>query len=171
MGVDLFGTPLGGLGMFSALKNAGTGTYGQFGEVFAKTLRFGMIDNGIVVLSGFAGNRLEDKIAKLTGIKGIGTILGAAVGNAISDGVAGLPEGKEAAKGYFFGALLPIAPLGAAIIYAKAKGQKGDLSKETKMMVGGLTAAMIAFAVFRRSRNRKAVNPQAAAPPPPSPTT
>ena len=170
MGVDLFGTPLGTLGMFGALQNAGTGTYGAMGEVMARTMRFGLIDNGIVVLAGFAGNRMEKQIAKITGVKGMGTIMGAAVGNAISDGVAGIPEGKEAAKGYFYGALLPIAPLLAAIAYHKVKGYKGDLSRDAKMAVGGLTAAMIAFAVFRRHRNRNAAAPAiASAPAAPAP--
>lgn len=161
MGSDLFGSPLGSLGMFGALKNAGTGSYGAMGDVFARTLRFAVIDNGILVLSAIAGYSLDDKIAKVVGVKGYGALIGASVGNAISDGVAGLPEGKEAAKGYFMGAMLPVVPILAAVAYQKKKGGK-EIDRDTKLVLGGLSVIMLAWAVFRRQRNRKNANGQVA---------
>ena len=46
------------------------------------------------------------------GVPGYGVLVGATVGNAVSDGLAGIPEGKAAALGYFAGAMLPVLALG-----------------------------------------------------------
>lgn len=86
---------------------------------FIKYARFGIIDNALLVAMTLAGVSLEDKIAKAVGVKGYGALLGATIGNAISDGVAGLPEGRNAALGVTAGALLPALPIFVAMLLKK----------------------------------------------------
>lgn len=92
---------------------------GALSSEFLRSFRFGIIDNALLVAMTLAGVSLEDKIAKAVGVKGYGALLGATIGNAISDGVAGLPEGKSAALGVTAGALLPALPIFAAMLMKK----------------------------------------------------
>lgn len=87
---------------------------------FGRTFRFGLIDNSVLVLAALFGLSLEDYIAEKVGVPGYGVLIGATVGNAVSDGVAGLPEGREQALGYFLGAMLPVLPLAVAMSTKRA---------------------------------------------------
>ena len=126
-----------------ALWNGAT-SYGEsIGVSFA---RFGIIDNALLVAMTLAGVSLEDRIAKLVGVKGYGAIVGAALGNAISDGVAALPEGRQAALGVTLGALLPVAPL------AIAMGMKKPLKGNTSKALLASSVALLALAFIAKKK-------------------
>ena len=76
---------------------------------------FGVIDNGILLLCLAAGVELDDMlpIPRRFRSKGAGAAIGAVVGNAISDGVAGLPMGLGPALMVSLGCLsvLVVLPL------------------------------------------------------------
>ena len=75
---------------------------------------FGMIDNGVLVFGAIAGFSFEDlindKISKFniqTRIKGLSSsLLGAGIGNAISDFLGGFCVSPEMAIGSFTGCML-----------------------------------------------------------------
>ena len=114
------------------------------GSDFVKYGKFGIIDNGILVISALAGFSLDDLIAKYVGVEGYGALVGAVVGNAISDGVAGLPEGRQASIGVFLGALLPAIPVGVAMAL------KRPLDRKTSLALGAVSSVMLVFAFMRR---------------------
>lgn len=65
---------------------------------------FGVIDNGVMLLSATLG------IEFMPNRKGIGALIGAGIGNAVSDFFAGLGEGGlEFALGTFIGCLACLA--------------------------------------------------------------
>lgn len=107
--------------------------------------RFGVIDNGVLALSALAGFSLDDIIAKKVGVKGWGALVGALVGNAISDGVAAAPEGGRAATAVTIGALLPIIPV--AIAMKMGKAPKG----KTAWAVGAASVVLLALS-FSQAR-------------------
>ena len=107
---------------------------------FVKYARFGIIDNALLVAMTLAGVSLEDKIAKMVGVKGYGALLGAVIGNAVSDGVAGLPEGKSAALGVTAGALLPALPIFIAM------GMKKKVKGTTHKALLASSVALLALA-------------------------
>ena len=58
-----------------------------------KPLQFaGAIDNSLLVISLCVGFSLDAVIAKRIGARGYGVLIGASIGNCISDGIAALPE-------------------------------------------------------------------------------
>jgi len=125
---------------------------GQFGEYdgwreeywqdeeFSRNFQFGIIDNGLLVAMTLAGVSLEDQIAKAVGVKGYGAIMGAAVGNAISDGAAALPQGTKAAAGVTLGCLAPVIPL------AVAMAMKKEIKGTTRNMLLASSAALLLYA-------------------------
>ena len=114
---------------------------------FKRAFRFGTIDNGVLVSSTLIGLSLDDYIADAIGVPGYGALVGATVGNAISDGMAGIPEGRSAALGYFTGALLPAVPIAIAMLMKK------EPSGMTKKVLVGASLAMVILA-FVRKNNR-----------------
>lgn len=118
---------------------AGWEDYAQ-DEGFQKNLQFGIIDNGLLVAMTLAGLSLEDKIADAVGVKGYGAIMGATIGNAVSDGVAALPQGYKAAAGVTVGALLPVAPLAVAMFMGK------QIEGTTRNVLFASSAALLAYA-------------------------
>jgi hypothetical protein len=111
-------------------------------ETVMRNVQFGIIDNGLLVAMALMGLSLEDYIAEKVGTKGYGVLLGATIGNAFSDGVAALPQGKKAAASVTAGALLPVLPiLGAVALKKQPKGM-------TKNVLIASSAAMLAFAFF-----------------------
>jgi len=94
---------------------------------FQRNFQFGIIDNGVLVLFTLLGFSLEDKIAAKVGVAGYGPIMGATVGNAFSDGIAALPQSKEAAAAVTLGALAPVIPF--AISMGMRKAIKGTTQK------------------------------------------
>lgn len=119
-------------------------------DEFARNVQFGLIDNGLLVAMALAGISLEDYIAKKVGVPGYGVLLGATLGNAVSDGVAALPQGTKAAGGVTLGALIPVIPLGIAV--AMKKPPKGT----TKNVLLGASAAMLAFAFLSKRLKKSA---------------
>lgn len=119
-------------------------------EDFARNFQFGIIDNGMLVAMSLMGLSLEDYIAEKVGTKGYGVLLGATIGNAVSDGVAAYPQGMKAAAGVTAGALLPVVPLGIAL--ALKKQPKGM----TKNVLLASSAAMLAFAFFGKKLRQSA---------------
>ena len=83
-------------------------------------LFFGIVDNGILLFGGIVGFSLEDLINRglsyilrkrnytlVTRVKGLsGTLLGAGIGNAISDFFGGWCIGWQMAWGSFLGCML-----------------------------------------------------------------
>lgn len=112
---------------------------------FKRAFRFGIIDNAVLVGFTLAGLSIDDYIADAIGVPGYGALVGATVGNAISDGLAGIPEGRSAALGYFTGALLPGVPIAVAMLMKK------ELSGTTKNVLIGASAAMFALAFIRKN--------------------
>jgi hypothetical protein len=109
-------------------------------ESFQKNLQFGIIDNGLLVAMTLAGVSLEDQIADAVGVKGYGAIMGATIGNAVSDGVAALPQGYKAAAGVTAGCLLPVVPLGIAMFMGK------EIKGQTRNVLFASSAALLAYA-------------------------
>ena len=70
---------------------------------------FGLIDNGIMLIGAFFGLHLETLLPR-TLKRGLGAVIGAGIGNAISDFCGGLGEGNfRFAIGTFIGCLLALA--------------------------------------------------------------
>jgi len=119
--------------------------YGDYGGVMADSFRFGVIDNALLVAMTVAGFGLDDWIAKRVGSRGYGPIMGAAIGNALSDGIGDfVARGSKAAIGVTAGALLPVVPL----IWAMT--QKKALTGTTKNLILGGSLAMFALTFIRR---------------------
>ena len=119
-------------------------------ETIMRNLQFGIIDNGLLVAMALMGLSLEDYIAEKVGTEGYGVLLGATIGNALSDGVAALPQGKKAAASVTAGALLPVLPiLGAVALKKQPKGM-------TKNILVASSAAMLAFAFFGKNVRKEA---------------
>lgn len=116
---------------------------------FKRAFRFGVIDNAVLVGFTLAGLSIDDLIADAVGVPGYGALVGATVGNAISDGLAGLPEGRSAALGYLTGALLPGVPVAVAMLMRK------ELSGTTKNLLLGASVAMFALAFVRKGTKTK----------------
>jgi len=117
-------------------------------EEFQSFFRFGLIDNGFLVISALAGFGIEDGIAAKTGASGFGPILGATVGNALSDALAAAPEGRNAVAGVFAGAMLPVLPIFAALAMRK------PLEGATGKTVGVASLAMLIWGFTNRSGRR-----------------
>ena len=120
-----------------------SGSYGD--ATISRWSRFGMVDNSVMLLSTMAGFALDKKIAAhLGGSTGYGPIAGALIGNAISDGVAALPEGPKAAMSVAAGALLPLAPVAVAAYLKK------PLKGKVAWAVGGTVGLLLLFS-FRKT--------------------
>lgn len=107
-------------------------------------VRFGVIDNSVIVVSALAGISLDKAIAQRVGTKGYGPLVGALVGNAIGDTIAALSQGVRPAASVFAGAMLPVIPVAAAIYLKK------PLKGSTAVAVGTATALLLAFAYRKR---------------------
>jgi len=69
---------------------------------------FGLIDNGIMIAGAFYGLSIEKVLPKKYQV-GLGAIIGAGIGNAISDFCGGLGEGNlELAFGTFIGCIIAL---------------------------------------------------------------
>ena len=113
-------------------------------EDFTRNFQFGIIDNGLLVAMTLAGVSLEDRIADAVGVSGYGAIMGATIGNAVSDGVAALPQGYKAAAGVTLGCLLPVLPLAGAMVMKK------EIKGTTRNVLLGTSAALLAFAFLSK---------------------
>ncbi len=71
-------------------------------------ITFGLIDNGIMIAGAFYGLSVEKILPKKYQV-GLGAIIGAGIGNAISDFFGGIGEGNlELAIGTFIGCVLAL---------------------------------------------------------------
>lgn len=69
---------------------------------------FGLIDNGIMIVGAFFGLSIEKILPKKFQV-GLGAVVGAGIGNAVSDFAGGLGEGNiELAIGTFIGCILAL---------------------------------------------------------------
>jgi len=123
------------------------GALGGLSPDFIRFARFGIVDNALLVGMMLAGVSFEDKIAKKIGASGYGPVLGATIASAISDGVAGLSEGRSAALGVTAGALLPVLPIVVAMLAKKPL--KGNTQKA--LLASSVALLALAF-VGKRSR-------------------
>ncbi len=125
-------------------------SYGALGGSdgdFMKFFKFGIVDNGLLVIMTAAGVGLDSYIAKKLKVpKGWGPLIGASVGNAISDGAAGMADGGKAAVGVTLGALLPVVPVFVAASVMKKKPQ----DKKTQYLLMGTSAAMVLWAYLKK---------------------
>jgi hypothetical protein len=129
--------------------------YGGFADYtqdteFKKFLKFGIVDNGILIIFTGLGVGLDEKIAKALKVpRGWGPIMGASIGNAVSDGVAALTDkesGMKAALGVTAGCLLPIIPIGIASYMMK----KSPQDKTAQYLIMGSSAAMVLWAFMSK---------------------
>ena len=109
-------------------------------EEFSRNFQFGIIDNGLLVAFTLAGVSLEDKIAESVGVKGYGALMGAAIGNAVSDGAAALPQGAKAVAGVVAGCLAPVIPVAAAM------AMKKEVKGTTRNVLLASSAALLLYA-------------------------
>jgi hypothetical protein len=74
---------------------------------------FGVIDNGILLVCLLAGASLEDylPLPRRLRTKAVGAALGALIGNAISDGIAGLSMGAGQSLSVTLGCLVVVPAL------------------------------------------------------------
>ena len=132
---------------------------------FQRNFQFGIIDNGLLVLFTLLGFSLEDKIAAKVGVRGYGPIMGATIGNAISDGVAAVPQGTHAAFGVTAGALAPVIP------FAVAMAMKKEVTGTTRHLLVGSSAALLLYAfTSKRMRQSDAAGKQTVVSSGPPPT-
>jgi len=111
--------------------------------------RFGVVDSSLLMISLLAGVSIDAVIARRIGARGYGPVIGAGLGNAASDFIAGLPEGKWASLGVGTGALLPMIPLVTAMAF------RMELSGRTSYIVGGSSAILCAGTFIHSWSRRK----------------
>jgi len=126
------------------MGNPPYGAYGATNGQFKRWARFGLLDSSSLIIMMLAGFSLDDLIAKKVGHKGYGPLVGAAAGNALTDGLAALPEGNRAAAAVTLGALVPIAPV------AIAMSMKKPLKGRTAWAVG-ISSAVLFLLSFRKT--------------------
>ena len=120
------------------------GAVSEIGEY----VRFGIVDNGLLVIFALAGTAGDKWIAeKLNTPRGWGPVIGAGVGNAVSDFAAGVAaDGWKPAIGVTIGCLLPLVPVFIAANVMKKKPE----DKMTRNMLMGLSGAMVLGAFLKR---------------------
>jgi len=121
-------------------------------EEFNRYLRFGIVDSSILMISLLAGVSLDGFIAKRIGKRGYGALVGAGIGNAAADFIAGIQEGKGAAFGVGLGAIIPMSPSFIAMTLQK------ELTGRTAQVVGGTSAILfigtMTFSYMQRKKPR-----------------
>ena len=71
---------------------------------FFDVIIFGIIDNGVLIIGALFGLSIEKYLPKYFH-KGIGTVFGAGIGNAVSDFLGGVPIAIDFAWGTFVGCI------------------------------------------------------------------
>jgi hypothetical protein len=123
----------------AAPEDAGTLTFGQ-------AAKFSSISTSVVLASTLAGYAFDKQIAaKLNLPDGWGPVVGAALGLASTNAIAGLAQGVPAAAGYLVGSVGPLVPAAVA-----AYGlNKSTSDRGTVMVLTGLAAATVLFGIAR----------------------
>ena len=83
---------------------------------------------------------------KLKVPRGWGPVIGACIGNVVSDAVAGLADGWKDALGVTIGALLPVIPVLGAAVFAKRSPEDGAVQKS----LSGLSLLMVIAAFLKK---------------------
>jgi hypothetical protein len=114
---------------------------------FVKFVKFGVVDNGLLVIFALAGASADKWIAnKLNIPRGWGPVIGAGVGNAVSDFAAGLSDGFKPALGVTLGCLLPLVP----VFIASNVMKKSPEHKMTRNVLMGISGAMVIGAYLKK---------------------
>lgn len=82
---------------------------------------FGIIDNGVLIVGAFTGLEVEKYLPFKT--VGLGAVIGAGVGNAVSDFMGGLPLDLMFAAGTFAGCVLGLVLI-PLFVMARMKPQE-----------------------------------------------
>ncbi len=124
------------------------GAYGlETGTEFNKFFKFGVVDNGLLIIMTALGVGMDAWIAKTLKVpKGWGPVMGASLGNALSDGVAGLADGTGPALGVTLGALLPVVP----VFIASNVMKRSPDDKTAQYLLLGSSAAMVLWAFLKK---------------------
>ena len=111
---------------------------------FVKFGRFGLLDNAFLIGPALAGFELEDQLTKFAPeAEGYGPLIGATMGNAVSNGLAGLTSaGPKKGAASFSGALLPLVPITAVA----ASGV--ELNTQSKIALGIASGALAAVTAY-----------------------
>lgn len=127
----------------AAPEDAGTLTFGQ-------AAKFSSISTGVVLTSMLAGYAFDEVITEKLKIPGgWGPIVGAALGIAGTNAVAGLAQGVPASAGYLVGSLGPLLPTAIAAYGLK----KTTSDKGTVAVLAGLAAVGVVFAIAKARRS------------------
>lgn len=118
---------------------------------FTSAARFGATATSIVLASTLLGFALDEHItSKLRMPGGWGPVLGAVGGVAVTNAVAGLTYGPQAAAGYAAGGAAALAPVAVAA-YALKKSTKDDTTvRVLALLAGGTVLYGIAKGFTRR---------------------
>ena len=109
--------------------------------------KFGIVDNGLLIMMTALGVGMDEWIAKTLQVpQGWGPVMGASIGNAMSDGVAGLADGVQPALGVTAGALLPVIP----VFIASTVMKKSPQDKVSQYVLLGTSAAMVLWAFMKK---------------------
>ena len=85
-------------------------------------LLFGLIDNGVLLVGALFGLEVERFLpARLQ--RGLGAVVGAGLGNAVSDFLGGLPIGLQFAAGTAAGCLVALLALPLLVAIARRLGR------------------------------------------------
>ena len=86
-------------------------------EQFTDGITFGIIDNAVLIIGAFTGLEVERYLPFKT--VGVGAVLGAGCGNAVSDLLGGLPIDLAFAFGTFAGCIAGLALIPAYLACGK----------------------------------------------------
>jgi len=129
-----------------------TGFFSDFtsDEDFRSNFEYGLIDNGLLLSMALAGVSLDGEIEKRTGVSGYGVILGAVLGNALADALGASQQGSKAIAGAFFGALIPVIPVGVAL------GMKKEIKGTTRnALLGTSVLLLVGTTAMKHYRKQK----------------
>jgi hypothetical protein len=81
---------------------------------------FGIIDNLVMIIGAITGCELEKYLPKRLQVKGVGTVIGAGLGNALSDWLGGVGAGNwDMANGTALGCIIALAFIPVILRVAK----------------------------------------------------
>lgn len=117
---------------------------------FTSAARFGATSTSIVLASTLLGYTFDSAItSKLRMPGGWGPIIGAVGGVAVTNAVAGLTFGPQAAAGYAVGGAATLAPVAVAA-YALKKSTKDDTTVRVLALLAGGTVLYGIYKGFTR---------------------
>lgn len=121
--------------------------------------RFGTLDNAFLVGPALLGFEIESWFEEsVPSISGYGPLIGAVVGNAVSNGLAGVTNEGDPRIGAasFGGALIPLIPIAGAVAIGAEANAKAKTALAT--LSGGIAAWTIWKGYKRRQEYRQALS-------------